>query len=157
MTTPLQIRPLRPDDQAQWRPLWDGDNAFYGRSGATALPEAITASTWQRFFDAGEPVWCLVAEQDGRLRGLTHDLFHRSMSRIEPVCDLSDLSDLFTDPAHRGGGGGRALIEGVDAAARAAGSTRVDWQTHTTNAAGRLLYDKVAAHQGFIVDSKDPA
>ena len=136
MTTPLQIRPLRPDDQAQWRPLWDGDNAFYGRSGATALPEAITASTWQRFFDAGEPVWCLVAEQDGRLRGLTHDLF--------------------TDPAHRGGGVGRALIEGVYAAARAAGSTRVYWQTHTTNAAGRLLYDKVAAHQGFIVYSKDP-
>jgi GNAT superfamily N-acetyltransferase len=157
MTTPLLIRPLRPDDQAQWRPLWDGYNAFYGRSGTTALPEAVTASTWQRFFDPAEPVWCLVAEQDGPdgpvLRGLTHYLFHRSMTRIEPVCYLSDL---FTDPAHRGGGVGRALIEGVYAAARAAGSSRVYWQTHTSNAAGRLLYDKVAAHLGFIVYSKDP-
>lgn len=153
MTTPLQIRPLRPDDQAQWRPLWDGYNAFYGRSGATALPEAVTATTWQRFFDPAEPMGCLVAEQGGQLRGLTHYLFHRSMTRIEPVCYLSDL---FTDPDHRGGGVGRALIEGVCAQARAAGSTRVYWQTHTSNAAGRLLYDKVAAHLGFIVYSRDP-
>jgi hypothetical protein len=43
------------------------------------------------------------------------------------------------------------LIEGVYAAARAAGSSRVYWQTHTTNAAGRALYDKVARHLGFIV------
>lgn len=153
MTSPLQIRALRPDDQAQWRPLWDGYNAFYGRSGATALPEAITASTWQRFFDEAEPVWCLVAEQDGRLRGLVHYLYHRSTTRIESVCYLQDL---FTDPAHRGGGVGRALIEGVYAQARAAGSSRVYWQTHTTNAAGRLLYDKLAAHMGFIIYAKDP-
>ena len=153
MTSPLHIRALRPDDQAQWRPLWDGYNAFYGRSGATALPEAITASTWQRFFDEAEPVWCLVAEQDGRLRGLVHYLYHRSTTRIEPVCYLQDL---FTDPAHRGGGVGRALIEGVFAQARAAGSSRVYWQTHTTNAAGRLLYDKLAAHMGFIIYAKDP-
>jgi hypothetical protein len=32
----------------------------------------------------------------------------------------------------------------------------VYWQTHTTNAAGRLLYDKLAAHMGFIVYAKDP-
>ena len=26
----------------QWLPLWDGYNAFYGRSGPTALPPEIT-------------------------------------------------------------------------------------------------------------------
>jgi GNAT superfamily N-acetyltransferase len=150
--SPLQIRPASPDDLAQWRPLWDGYNAFYGRSGTTALPEHITATTWQRFFDPAEPMGCLVAEQDGKLLGLTHYLFHRSMIKIEPVCYLSDL---FTDPAHRGGGVGRALIEGVYAAARAAGSTRVYWQTHTTNAAGRLLYDTLASHLGYVIYSRD--
>jgi hypothetical protein len=30
----------------------------------------------------------------------------------------------------------------------------VYWQTHASNAAGRLLYDKVASHDGFIVYSK---
>jgi hypothetical protein len=27
----------------------------------------------------------------------------------------------------------------------------VYWQTHETNATGRLLYDKVAKHVGFII------
>jgi hypothetical protein len=31
----------------------------------------------------------------------------------------------------------------------------VYWQTHETNAAGRLLYDKVAKHFGFIVYAHD--
>jgi hypothetical protein len=36
-------------------------------------------------------------------------------------------------------------------AARAAGSSRVYWQTRQDNRAGRALYDKVAQHLGFIV------
>jgi hypothetical protein len=35
-----------------------------------------------------------------------------------------------------------------------AGSTRVYEKTHETNAPGRLLYDKVANHDGFIVYRK---
>jgi len=34
---------------------------------------------------------------------------------------------------------------------RRAGAHRVYWQTHTTNSAGRMLYDKMAKHEGFIV------
>jgi GNAT superfamily N-acetyltransferase len=146
------IRPIRQDDFAAWKPLWDGYNAFYGRSGPTALPEHITDMTWQRFFDASEPVFALVAEQDGKLVGLTHYLFHRSTTRIELTCYLQDL---FTAPEERGRGIGRALIEAVYQGAKAAGINRVYWQTQESNAAGRLLYDKVAAYHGFIVYSHD--
>ncbi len=59
------------------------------------------------------------------------------------------------DPAQRGQGIGRALIQGVYAAAKEAGIVRVYWQTHVTNTAGRTLYDKVARHLGFIVYSHD--
>jgi hypothetical protein len=45
------IRAPAPDDYAAWRPLWDGYNAFYGRSGETALPEHITSLLWARLFD----------------------------------------------------------------------------------------------------------
>ena len=38
------VRPAVPSDLAQWRPLWDGYNAFYGRSGPTALAEEITGT-----------------------------------------------------------------------------------------------------------------
>jgi GNAT superfamily N-acetyltransferase len=152
MTLPILVRPVRPADRDAWQPLWDGYNAFYGREGATALSPEITTATWQRFFDPDEPVFGQVAEADGRLVGLTHYLFHRSTTRLELTCYLQDL---FTLPAARGQGVGRALIEGVYAAAKSAGIKRVYWQTHETNAAGRLLYDKMAKHFGFIVYAHD--
>jgi GNAT superfamily N-acetyltransferase len=148
----LSIRAVVPDDYRAWRPLWDGYNAFYGRHGDTALPEPITELTWQRFLHAAEPMYALVAEQHGALVGLAHYLYHRSMTKVEPVCYLSDL---FTAESLRGRGIGRALIEAVCAQARAAGVNRVYWQTHETNVAGRRLYDQVAAHHGFIVYSRD--
>lgn len=152
MNTTIHVRPIQPNDRASWEPLWDGYNAFYGRTGDTALPAAITSTTWRRFFDPHEPVYALVAEVDGRVVGLTHYLYHRSTTRLELTCYLQDL---YTDPALRGHGVGRALIQGVYRAAEAAGIRRVYWQTHETNAVGRLLYDKVARHAGFIVYAHD--
>ena len=148
----MLVRPVEPRDFSAWKPLWDGYNAFYGRQGATALAEDITAETWKRFFDAAEPVFGLIAELDGTVVGLAHYLFHRSTTRIEPTCYLQDL---FTRRASRGKGVGRALIEGVCARARDAGTRRVYWQTHATNATGRALYDQVANHHGFIVYARD--
>lgn len=152
-SSPIVIRAPTPDDYAAWRPLWDGYNEFYGRHGDTALPEPITQVTWQRFFDPNEPMFALVAEHQGQLVGLAHYLFHRSMTKIEQVCYLSDL---FTLSSLRGSGIGRSLIEAVCARAKSAGTSRVYWQTHETNAAGRQLYDRVAKHLGFIVYSRDP-
>ena len=147
----LTIRPVTRQDYNQWLPLWDGYNAFYGRSGPTALSPEITRMTWQRFFDAYEPVNALVAESDGRLLGLTHYLFHRSTTAIEPSCYLQDL---FTAEGKRGKGVASALIYGVYERAKLAGSPRVYWLTHETNITAQRLYDKVAERSGFIVYRK---
>jgi GNAT superfamily N-acetyltransferase len=148
----LLIRDPAASDFEQWLPLWDGYNAFYGRVGSTALAPEITRTTWARFFDADEPVNALVAERDGRLLGLVHYIFHRSTTMLRPTCYLQDL---FTSADARGQGVGRALIEAVYARARAAGSTRVYWQTHETNLTARRLYDALAERSGFIVYRKD--
>jgi len=149
----VQVRSLHPSDRAGWQPLWDGYNAFYGRAGETALPAAVTDTTWARFLDPAEPVHALVAEGEaGELLGLVHYLFHRSTNRIEPVCYLQDL---FTAPEARGRGVGRALIEAVYVAALAAGTRRVYWHTQSGNATARALYDQVACHLGFIVYTHD--
>jgi len=149
--TDFIVRPVTPADHAAWRPLWDGYNAFYGRSGATALPDEVTAMSWTRFLDPGEPMHALVAEADGRLLGLTHFLYHRSTTAIADSCYLQDL---FTVPQARGRGVGRALIGAVYAAARAAGSPRVYWQTHRTNTVAMSLYDSLAEDSGFLVYRK---
>jgi GNAT superfamily N-acetyltransferase len=147
----LSIRPVAPGDYDQWLPLWDGYNAFYGRWGATALSPEITRMTWARFFDGYEPVHALIAESGGELLGLTHYLFHRSTTAIEPTCYLQDL---FTVDAARGKGVGRALINGVYEQARLTGSSRVYWQTHETNLTAMQLYNKVAERSGFVVYRK---
>jgi GNAT superfamily N-acetyltransferase len=148
MNGTVTIRDISPSDHEQWLPLWDGYNAFYGRSGPTALPTEITETTWKRFFDDHEPMHALVAELDGRLVGLTHYLFHRSTTLLAPICYLQDL---FTVPEMRRTGVGRALIEAVYRRAEQAGSARVYWQTHETNLVARRLYDQVAERSGFIV------
>jgi GNAT superfamily N-acetyltransferase len=148
VTLAIEVRPARRDDFTAWRPLWDGYNAFYGRSGATALPEEITKVTWERFFDTAEPMYALVAESSGALLGLAHFLYHRSTIMLNPICYLQDL---FTTQAARGRGVGRALIEAVYERARSAGSSRVYWQTHETNSVAMRLYDQVADKSGFIV------
>lgn len=131
--------------------LWDGYNAFYGRSGPTGLAPEITAMTWARFFDAYEPVHALVAEEDGRLVSLVHYIFHRSTIALGPNCYLQDL---FTRQDGRGKGVGRLLIQGVYDRAQAAGSPRVYWLTNETNAVARRLYDKMAENSGFLVYRK---
>ena len=66
-----------------------------------------------------------------------------------PVC-YCYLEDLFVEPSVRGGGTGRALIAAVEAAACAAGASRLYWLTHETNETAQTLYNKVAERAGFI-------
>lgn len=144
----LLIRPITEHDFEQWLPLWLGYNAFYGRSGDTALPEDITQLSWQRLLSESEPMYALVAERDGKLVGLTHYLYHRSTILRGPSCYLQDL---FTDPSCRGQGVGRQLIEAVAARAFASGAERLYWGTYQDNATARRLYDTMAKHTGGII------
>ena len=152
MDETVEIREVSASDYEQWLPLWNGYNAFYGRSGPTALPVEVTQTTWQRFLDPKEPVYALVAELDGSLIGLTHYLFHRSTTLVAPICYLQDL---YTAEGRRRTGVGRALIEAVYQRAQAAGSERVYWQTHETNLVAQRLYVQVADRSGFIVYRKE--
>jgi GNAT superfamily N-acetyltransferase len=144
----VAVRPARPADRAAWETLWQGYLTFYRQN----LPPEMTQITWARFFDPAEPMHALVAEGEGGLLGFVHYIFHRNTWMANDVCYLEDL---FTAEAARGQGVGRALIEAVYERARAAGSGRVYWLTHETNATARSLYERVAERSGFIQYSKD--
>ncbi|MFO1201614.1 MAG: GNAT family N-acetyltransferase [Tabrizicola sp.] len=141
---PPSIRPLRREDEADWRRLWTGYLAFY----QTSVPETVYASTFERLLgDDPQDFSALVAEVDGKLLGLTHYLFHRHAWRIENVCYLQDL---FVDPQARGLGLGRKLIEAVYEKADAAGAPQVYWLTQDFNTQARQLYDRIAKVTPFI-------
>ncbi len=144
-TTPtVTIRPLVAEDEAVWRDLWTAYLTFYKSS----VPEAVYQSTFTRLLgDDSADFNALVAEQDGRVVGLVHYLFHRHCWRVENVCYLQDL---YADPSVRGAGIGRRLIEAVYAAADDAGAPAVYWLTQDDNTAGRRLYDRVGQHTNFI-------
>jgi len=140
---PLAIRTLRPDDRSQWDVLWRGYLDFY----KTDSPAHVTDETWRRLIDPAEPILGFCAEEDQRLLGIVHYLFHPVTWSITPRCYLEDL---FTAPEARGKGVGRALIESVYAAADANGADQVYWLTQTGNATARRLYDRVATATDFI-------
>lgn len=135
--TELIIRPLGPTDEADWRRLWTAYLEFY----KTTVPEQVYATSFARLLgDDPRDFNGLLAELDGHPVGLAHYLFHRHGWKIDDVCYLQDL---YAEPEVRGKGIGRALIEGVYAAADKAGAPSVYWLTQEFNTTARRLYDRV--------------
>ncbi|WP_018902179.1 GNAT family N-acetyltransferase [Rhizobium sp. 2MFCol3.1] len=142
MTT--TIRPLKASDRSAWEPLWAGYQRFY----EVAIHEETTDLTWGRFHDPAEPMHALGAfDEDSRLVGIVHAIFHRSTWLPKWTCYLQDL---YVDDSQRGLGTGAALIEAVADLAREHGAGRLYWMTHETNATARKLYDRIAERSGFI-------
>ena len=140
----IVIRPLQSSDHAEWRRLWTAYLEFY----KATVPEEVYATTWRRLFDPGEfEPKGMLALVEGRPVGLVHYLYHRTCWSQVNNCYLQDL---IADPAARGTGVGRALIEAVHGEAAKAGVANVYWMTHETNETARRLYDRVARRTGFI-------
>ena len=140
----MNIRPVTKNDFNEWLHLWKGYQVFY----KAAISDEITKTTFDRFQDAQEPVYCLVIEnEEKQLIGLVHYIFHRSTWTIKNYCYLQDL---FVDPKHRASGLGRKLIEAVYAEAEKNHCSRVYWLTQENNEQARMLYDRIADQTGFI-------
>lgn len=135
------IEPLAARDRLGWEALARGYHHFYEE---VVTPESY-AATWARLMRTDE-VHGFGAHVDGQLVGISHCLFHAHVWDK----DVCYLQDLFVDDQHRGQGIGRALIEHIARAAADRGAFRVYWTTKADNDRARGLYDKVAAHHGFI-------
>ncbi|WP_295808142.1 GNAT family N-acetyltransferase [uncultured Nitratireductor sp.] len=140
----ITIRPLTKADEPEWRRLWTAYLEFY----KTSVPEEVYTTTWKRLFEDGEyEPNGLIAETDGKPVGLVHYMFHRTCWTVGNNCYLQDL---YADPAIRGKGVGRALIEAVYEKADRAGAANVYWMTQDFNETARKLYDRIAKLTPFI-------
>ncbi len=149
MKSGVSIRPLKQQDEIQWRRLWTAYMKFYD----TALDEEVYKTSFARLLskDAGE-YNCLMAEIAGEPVGLAHFLYHRFMWSVEDTCYLMDL---FVDPEARGNGVGRALIEAVHKTAKDDGVPSTYWTTQEFNYKGRMLYDQVATRMPYVMYVKE--
>ncbi|WP_296652481.1 GNAT family N-acetyltransferase [Paraburkholderia sp.] len=142
MSETVHIRDVAPIDSADWHRLWSGYNAFYEAN----VPPETTARTWQRLLDSSSSLLGRVAVSDGQIVGFSTSVLHEGTWVAEPICYLEDL---FVDPASRGHGIGRALIEDLVALGEQRGWSRLYWHTRRDNPA-RRLYDTFVEADDFV-------
>ena len=135
------IRPIQAGDKERWLVLWQGYLDFY----KTVVPAEQTERTWTRIMDSDFNMKCAVAERDGTLVGFTTYNLQNSTWSPNGHCYLEDL---FVDPAVRGSGAGRALIDYVKAFAIENKCSRLYWNTDEDNETARKLYDTYVLESG---------
>jgi GNAT superfamily N-acetyltransferase len=141
--TSLIVRDPLPADEAAWRRLWAGYCAFY----ETEVPEAVTAGTWERMLSSDTPLLGRIAEWEGQPQGFTISIVHEGTWTLKPICYLEDL---FVEPAVRGKGLGRALLDDITNLARTRGCSRLYWHTRAGNREARRLYDTFTEADDFV-------
>lgn len=137
------IRKPRQADEASWRKLWAQYVAFY----EAEISEEVTNGTWQRMLAEDSGMFGRVAERDGVMVGFSVCILHAGSWTLDPTCYLEDL---FVDPAMRGRGVGKALIDDLVMLGRERGWSRLYWHTRASNAAARKLYDTFAEADDFV-------
>ena len=140
----ITVRPIQTPDRQAWERLFRDYIAFYRAN----VPDSVIDLTFQRMVGLPrEIVGLLAVDDNGSIVGFALAILHRSTWSASWYCYLEDL---YVDPAHRGSGAGRALIEAVYREADAAGATRTYWVTENENTRARALYDRVAKLAPFV-------
>ncbi|MGF7123170.1 N-acetyltransferase family protein [Rhodococcus sp. TAF43] len=149
-TTLPTIRPLDATDESRWRVLFREYREFY------KLPESedIVSRAWGWFMDPRHECKALVAEADGEILGFAH---HRRFSSPYTGTTGLFLDDLFTDPAARGRGVGRALIGRLTEMATAEGRAVVQWVTADDNHQAQALYNTLATRTSWVTYEAEPS
>ncbi|MGW0020946.1 N-acetyltransferase family protein [Rhodococcus sp. NPDC003382] len=144
------IRPLAAADEVRWRVLFRAYREFY------TLPasEDVVSRVWGWFMDPRHECKALVAEMDGEILGFAH---HRRFSSPYTGTTGLFLDDLFTDPAVRGRGVGRALIERLTEMAAAEGRSVVQWVTAEDNHQAQALYNTLATRTRWVTYEAGPS
>ena len=145
----VEVRTLQAADRERWNQLWRGYLEFYRYE----LPADLTDLTWRRLLDPAHPFQGLVALDGQRVVGIVHFHVHASTWARFGYCYLEDL---FVDPACRGLGIGRALIEAVYRAADDQGAERVYWHTERSNERAQALYHQLAELTPFVQFRRRP-
>lgn len=146
--TPVTVRPVGPADRDAWQRLFTAYGIFY----ETAFSPQVLDGDWAWLMDDAHEVSALVAEGDGVLVGFAH------LRRLHDTFTAGPswfLDDLYVDPAHRGRGIARSLIEACETTAHAAGGGTLRWITAADNSTAQRLYDRIATRTSWVTYERE--
>lgn len=140
---PLVVRAAVHDDYGGWAALFRRYRDFY----RLEPDEAVVERVWSWILDVGHETRAVVAVRGNAVVGLAH---YRRFARPSTGTVGMYLDDLMTDPAYRGAGVGRALIDAVTEIAAFEGCSLVRWITAADNASSQSLYDALATTTTWV-------
>ena len=135
----IRIGPPAPEHRAAWDRLYAGYAEFY----KVEQTAEMRGRVWSWLMDPAHAVKGFLAQDTaGAPIGLAH---YRPFQRPLMASTGGFLDDLFVDPAHRGSGAAKALIDAVAEEGRKRGWGVIRWITAEDNYRARGLYDRLAA------------
>lgn len=137
------VRSVQDGDGERWRELFAAYRDFYRLEAS----EQVVQRVWGWVEDPRHETQALVATIDEQVVGIAN---YRRFARPSTGSTGLWLDDLFTDPAVRGAGVGRALIVELRRIAGAEGLSVVRWVTAEDNTTAQRLYDTLATRTSWV-------
>jgi GNAT superfamily N-acetyltransferase len=146
MSAPVRIEPISAEQLETLLPLIAAYQRFYE---VEEIDEERNRAFFRRFLAPSDDGMLIGAWRDDELVGYACLYWHfTSLVPAETVL----MNDLYVDPAARGEGVGRALIEAGAAVARERGAHHLEWATAPDNATAQSLYDSTGAERSTWVE-----
>jgi GNAT superfamily N-acetyltransferase len=140
---------IEPVSQAQFERLLPMIAAYQRFYEAEKIDEARNRTFFARFIAPSDDGMLLGAWRGEELAGYACLYWSfTSTAAAETVL----MNDLFVDPAARGQGVGRALIEASAAIARERGAHHLEWMTAPDNETAQRLYDATDAERSTWIE-----
>jgi GNAT superfamily N-acetyltransferase len=146
----LRVEPVAEEHFEELLPMIAAYQGFYE---ADDIREDRNRGFFRRFLSPSPDGMLIGARREGRLVGYACLYWHFSSTKaVETVL----MNDLYVDPAERGQGVGRALIEASAEVARKRGCPILEWSTAPDNEVARRLYDSTGAGSSAWIDYELP-
>jgi GNAT superfamily N-acetyltransferase len=142
----MRVEPITKEQFERLLPLIAAYQRFYE---AERIDDERNRAFFARFIAPSEDGMLLGAWREDELVG--YACLYWSFTSTVPA-ETVLMNDLYVEPATRGQGVGRALIEASAAVGRERGAQRLEWATAPDNKTAQRLYDSTGAERSEWVE-----
>jgi GNAT superfamily N-acetyltransferase len=146
VAAPIRIEPITQGQFERLLPLIAAYQRFYE---AEEIDDERNRAFFARFIAPSDDGMLLGAWREDGLVG--YACLYWSFTSTAPA-ETVLMNDLYVDPATRGQGVGRALIEAGAAVGRERGAQRLEWATAPGNQTAQRLYDSTGAERSEWIE-----